>query len=70
MCEMSMQHQTQQDFLDIVQTILSCLVSIWGMLGSNVEVWMKNILYWFIEDSIHFGMTRGSKMGLALNEPK
>ena len=30
---------------------------------------MKNILYWFIEDSIHFGMTRCSKMGLALNGP-
>ena len=31
---------------------------------------MKNILYWLIEDSIHFGMTRGTEMGLALNEPK
>ena len=29
---------------------------------------MKNILYWFIEGQTHFGMPRGAKIGLVLNE--
>ena len=29
-----------------------------------------NILYRFIEDQTHFGMPRGTKMNLALNESK
>ena len=28
---------------------LPCLVSFWCMLGGRVNVWMKNILYWFVE---------------------
>ena len=31
---------------------------------------MKYILYWFIEDQTHFGMSRGAMMSLAINEPK
>ena len=31
---------------------------------------MKNNLYRFIEDQTHFGMPRGAKMSLALDEPK
>ena len=39
--------------------------------GSSVEVWMKKILYWFIEGQTHFGMqSRGFKTILALNKPK
>ena len=30
----------------------------------------KNILYQFIEGQTHFGMPRGAKVSLALNEPK
>ena len=30
----------------------------------------KNILYWFIMSQTHFGMSRGAKMSLALNEAK
>ena len=41
------------------------------MLGGGVEVWTKNILYWFINGQIHLGMPRrGAKMSLALNELK
>ena len=46
------------------------LVSFWCMLRGSVEVWAKNILYQFIEGQTHFGMPRGAKMSLALNEPK
>jgi hypothetical protein len=35
-----------------------------------MEVWTKDILYWFIEGQTHIGMPRGAKMNLALNEPK
>ena len=38
------------------------------MLGGSMEVWTKNILYRFIEDQTRFGMPRGAKMSLALNE--
>ena len=37
--------------------------------GGNVEVWSKNILYWFIEGKIYIGMP-DAKMSLALNQPK
>ena len=40
------------------------------MLGGSVEVSTNNILYQFIKGQTHFGMQRGIKMGLALNEPK
>ena len=33
-----------------------------------MEVQMKNILYQFIEGQTHFGMPRGTKMSLTLNE--
>jgi hypothetical protein len=46
-----------------------CLVSIWCMRGCSVEVWTKNILYWFMKGQTHFGMPRGAKMSLALHEP-
>jgi hypothetical protein len=35
-----------------------------------VEVYRKDILYRFIDCQPHFGMPRGDKMSLALNEPK
>ena len=37
-----------------------------------MEVEVKTLSYWFIEDQIlvHFGMPRGAKMNLALNELK
>ena len=47
-----------------------CLVSFQCILGGSVEVWMKDILYWFIEGQTYFGMPRGAKMSLALNELK
>jgi hypothetical protein len=31
---------------------------------------MKNILHWFNEGCAQFGMPRGAKLHLALNEPK
>ena len=31
---------------------------------------MKNILYLFIKGQTHFGVPRGAKMSLVLNEPK
>ena len=31
---------------------------------------MKDILYWFVEGQTYFGMPRGAKMSLALNELK
>ena len=37
----------------------------------EVVVWkfeQKNILYWFIEGQSHFGLPRGAKISLALNE--
>ena len=40
------------------------------MLADSVEIWTKNSLYWFIKGQTHFGMQRGAKMSLALNEPK
>ena len=45
-------------------------ISVWRMLGGSVEVWAMNILYWSIEGHINWGMWRGAKMNLALNEPK
>ena len=36
-----------------------------------MEVWTKKILYRFIEGQTHhFGVPKGSKMSLALDEPK
>ena len=35
-----------------------------------MEVCTKNILYRFIEGQTHFGMPRGAKTSLALNDPK
>jgi hypothetical protein len=31
---------------------------------------MKNILKWFIEGQTHFGISRGAKVSLSLNESK
>ena len=31
---------------------------------------MKNIPYWFIEGHTHWGVPRGARMSLILNEPK
>lgn len=33
------------------------------------KIWTKNILYCFIEDYTHHGMSRGATSSLALNEP-
>ena len=42
--------------------------NVWCMLrGGGL---MKNILHRFIVSQTHFGMPRGAKMSLALNEPK
>lgn len=49
---------------------LACSVSFWCVLKGSVEVWMKNILYRFIECQIEFSMARSAKMSLAVNEPK
>ena len=49
---------------------LPCSVSLPFMLGGSVEVWTKNILCWFIEGQTHFGMPRGARITLALNELK
>ena len=43
---------------------LPCLVSFWCMLGGSEEFCTHN------EDQTQFGMPRGAKMSLALNEPK
>ena len=44
------------------------------VFGACLEVMQrfeqKNILDWFIEGQAHFGMPRGAKMSLDLNEPK
>jgi hypothetical protein len=41
-------------------------VHAWSWCGGlNTE----NILYWFIEGQTHFGILRGAKISLALNEP-
>ena len=51
--------------------VLACSMNFQCMLGSSVEVWMKNILYRFVEGQTQFGMQwRGAKMRLALNESK
>ena len=34
-----------------------------------MEVWLKNIIYWFSEGQTDFGMPRGAERSLALNEP-
>ena len=47
-----------------------CLVSFRCMLGANAEVYMKNILHLFIDCQPRFGIPRGDKMSLALDEPK
>lgn len=50
---------------------LPCFVRFQCMLGGrSVEVWAKNFLCWFIKGQTHFGMLRGAKMDLALDEPK
>ena len=50
---------------------LSCSVSLRGMLGgSHVEVRSQNSLYQFIEGQYNFGIPRGVRMSLALNELK
>ena len=45
-----------------------------SVFGACLEVMQrfeqKNILDWFIEGQAHFGMPRGAKMSLDLNEPK
>jgi len=33
-----------------------------------VEVWKKNIAYWFIKGQTHPGMPRGARMAWILNE--
>ena len=39
------------------------------VIGDSVEVRTKNIQYWIIDGQPHFGMPRGAKMSLTLNEP-
>ena len=39
-----------------------------SMLGVGVGIRTKIIFYWFIEGQSHFGMSRGAKISLALNE--
>jgi hypothetical protein len=39
------------------------------MVGFNVEILYKNIIYRFIHGQPHFGMPGGANMSLALNEP-
>ena len=34
------------------------------MVEGSVEVWSKNILYWFIEGQTSFGMPSGAKLSL------
>lgn len=44
-----------------LQTTPSMFGIVWCMLGgSHVEVWTKNILYWFIEVKLILGMPRGA----------
>lgn len=49
---------------------LPCSGNFWCMVGSSVEAWTNDILYQFIEGQTHFGVPRGAKTYLALNEPK
>ena len=39
------------------------------MFGLRVEVFMRNILYWTIEDQTHSGMPKGAQMCLVLTVP-
>ena len=48
----------------------SVFIKFLGRHEGCVEVWTKNILYWFIEGQTHFGMSRGANLSLALYEPK
>lgn len=47
---------------------LTCLASLWCMCGGSVDVWTKDNLYRFIECQTHFGISRGAKMSLVVNE--
>jgi hypothetical protein len=38
--------------------------------GSSVEICTENLQYRFVEGQNYFGMPRGAKIILALNEPK
>ena len=54
-------------------TVLHTSPSMLGKLlvhRGSVELWMKNILYWFNEGSNSSGMPRCAKTSLALNELK
>ena len=42
-----------------------CSIGFWCILGVSVEIWLKNIIYQFIERQTQFG-----KAGGALIEPK
>ena len=43
---------------------LPCSESFQCMLGGRVEVWLQNILHWFIEGQIHSGISGDAKMSL------
>jgi hypothetical protein len=40
------------------------------MLEGSVELCTKNILIWVMKGQTHFGMPRGAKMSMAINETK
>ena len=45
------------------------MVNIGCVVSDSVEVRTKNIQYWIIDRRPHFGIPRGAKMSLILNEP-
>ena len=49
---------------------LPCSIALQHMLGNNVEVLTKNILYRLMEDQTRFDKPRGAKINLVLNAPK
>ena len=49
---------------------LPCSVTFWCLLEGSVEVWTKNLWHQFIKGQAHFGISRGSKMSLALKNLK
>jgi hypothetical protein len=56
--------------LVVLQTLSSMVGKLQCMVGGSVEVQLRSILYWFIGGQNYFGMPRGAKMSLALNELK
>ena len=43
---------------------VSCLVNFWCMFGVGVEVWTKNIVYWFIGGQTYFNISWHIKTSL------